>query len=69
MEKLYTSKLIRLGTSLVITIPKAILRAQNFERGDTFIFGVYQDNTLLIKKLSSKQLSELRPPAISYDNN
>lgn len=68
MEKIYTTNLMRSGNSLMIVIPMAICRAQNFQRGDTFIFGVYEQDTLLIKKLSPKQLSELRPPSITYDN-
>lgn len=67
MEKIYTAKLTRVGSSLAVVVPKDILRAQKLERGDTFVFGVYDENVIVMRKISDRELAELRPKIIRYD--
>jgi len=66
MQNLYTTRLTRLGNSLAIIIPKSILTAQNLQRGDLFGFGIYDDNKIILKKLSDKEILQIKPPDIDY---
>lgn len=56
MQYIRTSKIMRVGTSLSIVIPVEILRALKMERGDQVVFGVYDDNTIIIKKIPDNEL-------------
>lgn len=47
---------MRVGTSLAIVIPVEILSALKLLRGDQVIFGVYNDTTIIIKKIPDKEL-------------
>jgi bifunctional DNA-binding transcriptional regulator/antitoxin component of YhaV-PrlF toxin-antitoxin module len=60
MEYIITSKLTRLGTSLAIVIPKKILTALKMGRGDQVIFGIYDENTIIIKKIPDKELRNFK---------
>ena len=60
MEYIRTSKITRLGTSLAIVIPVEILRALQMQRGDQLVFGVYDDDTIIIKKIPDKELRNFK---------
>lgn len=64
MEFLRTTKVIKTGTSLCVVIPKPILKALGIERGDQIAFGVYADNTIMLRKLSPEDLSMIKPDPI-----
>lgn len=56
MEYIRTTKIIRTGTSLCVVIPKEILVALKMERGDQVVFGIYDNDTIIIKKIPDKEL-------------
>ncbi len=61
MEYIRTTKIIKTGTSLCIVIPKEILRALHLERGDQVAFGIYNSDTLAIKKITQEDLKLWTP--------
>ena len=65
MEYIRTSKIMRVGTSNAIVIPIEILRTLSMQRGDQVVFGVYEDDTIIIKKIPDKELRNFQP-SIKY---
>lgn len=64
MERVRITKIIKSGTSLAVVIPKSILNALNLERGDQIIFGIIDDKTIALRKISAEELKAIRPPEI-----
>ncbi len=64
MEYIRTTKIIKTGTSLCVVIPKEILRAVCFERGDQVAFGIYNMDTIAIRKISPGELTIVKPKEI-----
>ena len=62
MEKVIISRIIKTGNSLCVVIPKNILRALNWERGDQIVFGIFHDEALMISKISPVELLKLKIP-------
>jgi antitoxin component of MazEF toxin-antitoxin module len=60
MEYIRTTKIIRTGTSLCVVIPKEILVALKMERGDQVVFGIYDNDTIIIKKIPDKELRNFK---------
>lgn len=60
MEQIRITKVIRTGTSLCVVIPKEILQALKIERGDQVCFGIYDNNSLVIRKISSDEVQGIR---------
>lgn len=61
MQTFHTTKVIKTGSSLGIVIPKEILAACMWERGDHLVFGVLEGPTLVIKQLSEQEITRLKP--------
>lgn len=61
MEYYHTSKIIKTGTSLCIVIPKKYLRALKWERGDQIVFVATVNNSLVVRKISVKELMSVEP--------
>lgn len=53
MEQLHITKVIMVGNSLGVIIPKNILDAIHMQRGDQVYFTVHEDNIVSIKKIST----------------
>jgi len=66
MENINTSKIIKVGNSLAVVIPVSILRGLKIERGDRVVFGVYNENTFAVRKVSSEELRKLKPDALAF---
>lgn len=64
MEYIRTTKIIKTGTSLCVVIPKEILTALNFERGDQVSFFTYDLDTIIIRRVSQIDLENLKPKNI-----
>jgi len=64
MERIITTRIIKTGTSLCCVIPKNILKALKLERGDTVVFGIIDEQTLAIRKLSMSDLRNIKPTNI-----
>ena len=61
MEQIRITKVIRTGTSLCVVIPKEILQALKIQRGDQVAFGIYDFNSLIIRKITSEEITKLNP--------
>lgn len=55
MEQIRITKVIRTGTSLCVVIPKEILHALKIERGDQVFFSIYDENSLILHKISHEE--------------
>lgn len=61
METFHSTKITKVGNSLAITIPKEILAACMWERGDRVVFGVLDGPTLVVKQISEQDIRRLKP--------
>ena len=64
METLIITKVIRVGNSNAIVIPRPILKALNIQRGDQMAFGVYADDVICVRKISQSDLRKIKPPSV-----
>lgn len=60
MKIVQISKIIKTGNSLCVVIPKNILNALALQRGDQVVFGIYNENSLVIRKIESEELLALK---------
>lgn len=60
MDNLYTTKIVKVGTSRAVVIPSNILNGLRWERGDNVIFTFGYDDTLIIKKLDDDTIRRLK---------
>jgi antitoxin component of MazEF toxin-antitoxin module len=60
MEYIRTTKIIKTGTSLCVVIPKNILTALKFQRGDQVAFYVYDNETIVMRKIKEVDLLNLK---------
>ena len=61
METLHTTKIIKTGTSLGIVLPVAILNGLALLRGDRLVIAIGNNNTIILRKLSDKEIRDLKP--------
>lgn len=62
MEYIRTTKLINIGDSRGIVIPKSVLTALNIKRGDQFFVGIIDDQTIGIRRVSPADLLQFGKP-------
>ena len=55
-----TMKVLKVGTSLGVVIPRNLLRAMKIERGDQLAFAVYDEARIIMRKLTDNELKTLR---------
>lgn len=67
MENPIFGKVIRVGTSEAIVVPKQIREALKIERGDRVMFGVYSGDGFFVKKLSTEELRAMRPIEVKLE--
>lgn len=56
MKYIKTTKVIKNGTSHAVVIPKEILKALHLERGDQIVFGIVDNNTLCLRKVTKEEI-------------
>lgn len=61
MERLYTTKIVKIGSSAGVVIPKEILAACMLERGDQVSFGVISGPTLIMRQISDQEIRRIKP--------
>lgn len=61
MERLLTTKIIKIGSSLGLVLPKDILGGMGLDRGDQVIFSVIAGPTLVVRQLSDAEIRRLKP--------
>lgn len=59
MKDLYITKIVQQGTSQGVVIPKAILQAYGWQRGDLVLFTVSSNGTLILRRLTDKDAQSL----------
>lgn len=60
METVRITKVIKTGNSLGVVIPKELLTALNLLRGDQVLFGIYNQNSIVIRKLEADELLAIK---------
>ena len=60
METIYITKLVKIGTSEGVIIPKEILNGFHWQRGDQLVFGFAQGDQLFIRRLSDYELQNIK---------
>ena len=60
MENLYFTKIIKVGDSCAIIIPKGILSGVGLQRGDTILFGQFAPGQFSVGMVSDKKIQELK---------
>ena len=65
-QTMFIVKLNKQGTSLGITVPKEILKAYNWERGDYLVFGPESGEVLFLRRITPEEWQELKPNPIIY---
>lgn len=68
METVYLTKVIKIGDSHGVIIPVSILRAYNWQRGDILVFGFVAPEQLFLKRISDKELRQIKPHGLSEIN-
>jgi len=56
MEYIRTTKIIKTGTSLCVVIPKDILDALKWERGDQVVFGIFNNDAIAIRRIADTEI-------------
>lgn len=64
MHTTHTAKIVRVGSSLGIIIPKFLLKQQNVDRGDTVVFGIYGERQFFFRVLTDKEIQAIIPPQV-----
>lgn len=60
METIYMTKLVKIGTSEGVVIPKEILNGYHWQRGDLLVFGFMANDQLFIRRLSNDELLRIK---------
>ena len=58
------TKIIRVGNSLSVVIPKNILRALKLERGDQMVFAIAEGDVICMRKITDMEKLKIKPPPI-----
>lgn len=66
METVILRKVIKSGTALCVVIPVNILRSLNIKRGDELVFRVYENDTIVMRKIKPEEFAVLKPDQIDY---
>lgn len=67
MDNIIITKIIKTGNSLCVVIPTSLRKALSFQRGDYVILQPTAENTLSARKLSSKEIQQIKlGPAITF---
>ena len=64
MENLIITRVVKNGTSIGVNIPKNICKALNIRQGDQVTFGVYSEDVICIRKITQRDLQNLKPKNI-----
>lgn len=59
---------IKVGTSLAVILPADVCRALGISRGDAVTLGIFEQNTIVVRRLTNEDLKTLRPQQITYDD-
>lgn len=64
METVFISKILKVGTSHGIILPREILNGYKWQRGDYVIFGFAGPDQLYIKRLTDIDMQKIKPQNI-----
>lgn len=60
MEDLYLTKIVKVGNSLAVVVPKNVLHGLDWKRGDRVVFTFGYDDTLIVKKVDDETIRRLK---------
>lgn len=60
MESIWLAKVLRIGTSNGIVIPREILKAHKIERGDRVIFGFAGNDQIYFRKVTDGDIKKIK---------
>lgn len=66
MENPKLGKVITVGNSLAIVIPKSILNGLKIERGDRVVFGVFDENQFCVRRVTDEELRKMQPKDLQF---
>lgn len=66
MPNVRLQRVIKVGTSLAVVLPIDACRALNIKRGDPVSFGIFEENTIVIRRLTDADIKVLRPQQVIY---
>jgi antitoxin component of MazEF toxin-antitoxin module len=61
MEVIRIGKIIKIGNSLAVVLPKNVAQELKFERGDLVTYAVYGENSIVIKKVTTEEIKQMKP--------
>lgn len=61
MEQITIQRVLKVGNSLAVILPVHVHRALGMKRGDNISFAVWQENEVVIRKLTDDDLQKLKP--------
>ena len=64
MHSTHIAKLMRIGSSVGVIIPRIVLNALKVDRGDTVVFAFYGERQIMLRILTDAELRHLQPPEI-----
>jgi AbrB family looped-hinge helix DNA binding protein len=60
MEELYTTKIVKVGTSKAVVIPTNVLDGLGWKRGDRVVFTFAGEDQLIVKKLDDETIRRIK---------
>lgn len=60
MDNVFLTKLTIVGTSQCVVIPRPILRALRWQRGDSLIITPQEGDSINVRRLTDKEVFELK---------
>lgn len=61
MQTVFITKIIKVGSSQGIVIPIPILHGMKWNRGDFVVFGFGGNDQILLRRLTDKELRDMKP--------
>ncbi len=61
MQTIYITKIREIGTSHGVIIPKPILTALKYQRGDCLVFGFAGHDQLFLRRLTDDEIRKIKP--------
>lgn len=67
MQNLQLVKVLKIGSSIGITIPAHVAKGLLIERGDQMALAVYHEGAIMLRKVSEEEILQLKPPNIENE--
>lgn len=68
MAKKAIQTVLKIGNSLGVILPVDVCRGLGIARGDQVSFAVFEENTVMVRKLTAEELQSLKPKYIDINS-